>query len=100
MPRAPLPLEARGGVANAVIVTAFRPETHLSIATASGPNMRALCVRVAGDPEVRGLCGAPDDTPIRVRLYRQLHVDRVPDILGDDRHTARLNIICISPCRS
>ena len=67
MPHAPLPLEARSGVANAAIVTAFRPDTHLSIATATDPNMRAL--RVAGDPEVRGLCGALDDTPIRVRLH-------------------------------
>ena len=40
--------------------------------------MRAL--RVAGDPEVRGVCGALDDTPIRVRLHRQLPEDRVPDI--------------------
>ena len=40
--------------------------------------------------EVRGLCAALDDTLIRVRLHRRLPVDRVPDILGDDRRTARL----------
>ena len=40
--------------------------------------MRAL--RVAGDPEVRGLRGAPDDTPMRVRLQRQLPADRVPGV--------------------
>ena len=46
--------------------------------------MRAL--RIAGDLEVRGGCGAHDDTPIRVRLHRQLPVDidRVTDMLGGD----------------
>ena len=59
--------------------------------------MRAL--RVAGGLEVRGLCGALDGTPIRVRLHRQLPAGRVPDILGDDRHTAQL-YCSTSPCRS
>ena len=90
MPRvgAPLPLEARSVVANAAIVTAFRPGTYLSFATATDPNMRALRVRVAGDPEVRGLCGALDNTRIRVRLHRQLPVGRVPDIVENNKHVA------------
>ena len=99
IPRAPLPLEARScsRVANAPIVrfTAFRPDTPLSIATATDPNMRAI--RIAGDPEVRRPCGALDNAPIRVILHRQLPVGRVPDILGDDRRTVRLST---SPCRS
>ena len=45
----------RSGVTNVVIVTAFQPGAYLPLATATGP-MRAL--RVAGNPLVRGLCGA------------------------------------------
>ena len=90
MPRVPLPPETRCGVANTVItiVTALRPATHLSTATATDPDMRAL--HVAGDLEVGRLCGTLDDTPIRVRLHRQLPSGRVPDILGGGRRTARL----------
>ena len=67
----------------------LRPETHLSISITTNPNRCAP--RVADALEVRGLCGTQDDAPTRVRLHRQLPADRVPDILGDDRH-ARLNI--------
>ena len=52
--------------------------------------MRVL--RVAGDPEVRELCGALHDTLIRTRLRRQLPVGPALDILGDYCHTVRLNI--------
>ena len=92
VPRAPLPLEARSRVDNAATVTALRPDTYQSIATATDSTMRAL--RVAGDIrfENRGLRGALEDTPIRVRIHSQLPADRVPDILWDDRHTARLSI--------
>ena len=68
MPRAPLPLEARSRLANAAIVTAFRPATHLSIAAATDPNMRAF--RAAGDLEARELFGALGDTSNRVCLRR------------------------------
>ena len=88
IPRAPLPLGAHSGVSNTTIVTAFRPGTHLSIATATDPNIRAL--RVAGDTEVRGLCEALYDTPIRVRLHHQLPADRISDVPGVNRRTARL----------
>ena len=62
----------------------------MSNATATDPTTRAL--RVAGDLVNRGLRGALDDTPTRIRLHRQLPADRTPDILGDERHTARLII--------
>ena len=44
------------------------------------PNMRTL--RVAAVLGNRGLRGALDDTPIRVRLHRQLPADHVPNIIG------------------
>ena len=93
-----LPLGPRSGVANAAIVTALRPDTHMSLATATDDqNMGAP--HVASDLEVRGLCAAMGDTPIRVRLHRQLPPDRVPNNLGDDRQTARL-YWSTSPSRS
>ena len=75
IPRAPLPL--------ATLFYNFLPQPA---------RIGARSRRVAGNLEVSGLRGALDDTPICVRLHRQLPVGRVPGILGDDRHTAWINL--------
>ena len=74
------------------VVTAFSTWHSPGVCFRNRPRLvRAPDAPPATSRRACGLRRTLGDTPIRVRLHCQPHAGRVPDIIGGDRHTARLN---------